>query len=159
MTKKNNANKAQVESVNVVANNANVEAQTQEAPKAEVAKKPGDDLKARAEALVAEAKKLKEEARQAAKEAKEAAKKAKALTSRPIRKFYFETRVDGEFMMKSDVHYCAEKAAIDALTEARSQEETTTHIYEIIKVTKENKEAELFIEKLYLNDEKQIVIE
>lgn len=161
MTKKSNAAKAQVKSVNVVANDANVEAQAQEAPKAEAAKKPGDDMKARADALIAEAKRLKDEAKQAAKEAKEAAKKAKALTSRPVRKFYFEAQVNGELVMKSDVHYCAEKAAIDALTELRGQESEENPIYEIKKVYKDPSQGEgsILIEKLYLNEDKQIVIE
>lgn len=163
MTKKNDAKKAQVENVNVVANNTEVEAQSQEvAKKAEAAKKPSNDLKARADALIAEAKRLKDEAKQAAKEAKEAAKKAKALTSRPMRKFYFETTTDGELVMKSDVHYCAEKAAIDALTELRNQEgEESSPIYEIRKVYKDpsQEEGSMLIEKLYLNEEKQIVIE
>lgn len=163
MTKKNDAKKAQVENVNVVANNTEVEAKSQEvAKKAEAVEKPSNDLKARADALIAEAKRLKDEAKQAAKEAKEAAKKAKALTSRPMRKFYFETTTNGELVMKSDVHYCAEKAAIDALTELRNQEgEESSHIYEIRKVYKDpsQEEGSMLIEKLYLNEEKQIVIE
>lgn len=175
MTKKNDAKKAQVENVNVVANNTEVEAQSQEvakkaeaakkakaAKKAEAAEKQSNDLKARADALIAEAKRLKDEAKQAAKEAKEAAKKAKALTSRPMRKFYFETTTNGELVMKSDVHYCAEKAAIDALTELRNQEgEESSPIYEIRKVYKDpsQEEGSMLIEKLYLNEEKQIVIE
>lgn len=163
MTKKNDAKKAQVENVNVVANNTEVEAQSQEvAKKAEAAEKPSNDLKARADALIAEAKRLKDEAKQAAKEAKEAAKKAKALTSRPMRKFYFETITKDEFVMKSDVHYCAEKAAIDALTELRNQEgEVDSPIYEIRKMYKDPSQGEgsILIEKLYLNEEKQIVIE
>lgn len=163
MTKKNDAKKAQVENVNVVANNTEVEAQSQEvAKKAEAVEKPSNDLKARADALIAEAKRLKDEAKQAAKEAKEAAKKAKALTSRPMRKFYFETTTNGELVMKSDVHYCAEKAAIDALTELRNQEgEESSPTYEIRKVYKDPSQGEdsMLIEKLYLNEEKQIVIE
>ena len=165
MTKKNDAKKAQVENVNVVANNTEVEAQSQEvAKKAEAAEKPSNDLKARADALIAEAKRLKDEAKQAAKEAKEAAKKAKALTSRPMRKFYFETTTNGELVMKSDVHYCAEKAASDALTELRSQSqegEESSPIYEIRKVYKDPSQGEgsMLIEELYLNEEKQIVIE
>lgn len=163
MTKKNDAKKAQVENVNVVANNTEVEAQSQEVTKkAEAAEKPSNDLKARADALIAEAKRLKDEAKQAAKEAKEAAKKAKALTSRPMRKFYFETTTNGELVMKSDVHYCAEKAAIDALTELRNQEgEESSPTYEIRKVYKDPSQGEgsMLIEKLYLNEEKQIVIE
>lgn len=163
MTKKNDAKKAQVENVNVVANNTEVEAKSQEvAKKAEAAEKPSNDLKARADALIAEAKRLKDEAKQAAKEAKEAAKKAKALTSRPMRKFYFETTTNGELVMKSDVHYCAEKAAIDALTELRNQEgEESSPIYEIRKVYKDPSQGEgsMLIEELYLNEEKQIVIE
>ena len=162
MTKKNDAKKAQVENVNVVANNTEVEAKSQEvAKKAEAAEKPSNDLKARADALIAEAKRLKDEAKQAAKEAKEAAKKAKALTSRPMRKFYFETTTKDELVMKSDVHYCAEKAAIDALTELRNQEgEVSSPIYEIRKMYKDPSQGEgLLIEKLYLNEEKQIVIE
>ncbi len=162
MTKKSNAAKAQVESANVVANNANVEVQVQKAPKAkETTKKPGDDMNARAKALIAEAKRLKDEAKQAAKEAKEAAKKAKALTSRPARKFYFEARVNGELIMKSDVHYCAEKAAIEALAELRSQESEENPIYEIKKIYKDPSQGEgsILIEKLYLNEDKQIVIE
>ena len=79
-----------------------------------------------------------------------------------MRKFYFETTTNGELVMKSDVHYCAEKAAIDALTELRNQEgEESSPIYEIRKVYKDpsQEEGSMLIEKLYLNEEKQIVIE
>ena len=118
-----------------------------------------DSLKAKAEALINEAKRLKDEAKKAAKEAKEAAKKAKALTSRPIRAFYFEVRVNNEFVAKSDVHYCAEKVAIDTLTELRANEASEIPEYTIYKVMKDDTCNATLVEKLRLNDDKQIVIE
>ena len=118
-----------------------------------------DSLKAKAEALINEAKRLKDEAKKAAKEAKEAAKKAKALTSRPIRAFYFEVRVNNEFVAKSDVHYCAEKVAIDALIELRADEASEIPEYTVYKVMKDDTSNATLVEKLRLNDDKQIVIE
>lgn len=176
MTKKNNAVKAQVENKNVV-ENPSVEAM---APKAE---NPTQELETKAEAAKAEAarlmeqaKKAAEEAKKAAKEAREAAKKAKAFTSRPVRKNYFEVRVcqnmaevtlEGKFMDKSDVHYCAEKSAINALIELRAEgnDDDKSKVYLINKVSKETDEngepkERILISKLYLDLEtNQIVID
>jgi len=177
MTKKNNAVKAQVENKNVV-ENPSVEAM---APKAE---NPTQELETKAETakaaaarLMEQAKKAAEEAKKAAKEAREAAKKAKAFTSRPVRKNYFEVRVcqsmaevtlGGEFMDKSDVHYCAEKSAINALIELRaegSNDDDMSKVYLINKVSKETDEngepkERTLVSKLYLDLEtNQIVID
>ena len=180
MTKKNNAVKAQVENVTVVEN-----AQTETAQVASQAENPTQELETKAEQAKAEAQRLMEQAkeaakqaREAAKQAKEAAKKAKAFTSRPVRKNTFEVRVcdsmadvalGGEFMSKSDVHYCAEKDAIDALINLRaeaSNDEDLAKVYLINKISKECDEEtgepkeRILVSKLYLDPEtKQVIID
>ena len=162
MTKKNNAVKAQVENVNAV-ENTTAEATPQVAPQAEV---ENSELESKAE-----------KAKAAAKEAREAMKKAKAFTSRPVRKNTFEVRVcqkmadvtlGGEYVDKSDVHYCAEKIAIDCLTELRAEgnnDEDKSKVYLINKVSKETDEngepkESILISKLYLDLEtNQIIID
>ena len=167
MSKKNKAAAAaQVENVNVVSMPEVAQVENVNAP--EVSK--ADQLKSEAERLLAEAKAAKEAAKQAAKEAKEAAKKAKALTSRPVRKSFFEVRVsdniqdailEGEFVTKSDVHYCAEKAAIDAIAQLREDNGYDEHVYLIFKVNKsEECPTRQLISMVYLDEEtNQIVID
>ena len=180
MTKKNNAVKAQVENVNTV-ENTTAEATPQVAPQAEVEnselESKAEKAKADAARLMEQAKKAAQEAKAAAKEAREAAKKAKAFTSRPIRKSTFEERVcqkmadvtlGGEYVDKSDVHYCAEKIAINCLTELRAEgnnDEDKSKVYLINKVSKETDEngepkESILISKLYLDLEtNQIIID
>ena len=96
-----------------------------------------------ADELLAKAKEAEEVAKKAAAEAKEAAKKAKAFTSRPVRKCTFEVcerDYKDNVVAKSDVHYCAEKTAIDALAEIRATADPSTwaeYGYLICKVSKE----------------------
>lgn len=94
-----------------------------------------------ADELLAKAKEAEKVAKKAAAEAKEAAKKAKAFTSRPVRKCTFEVcERDHNVIAKSDVHYCAEKTAIDALAEIRATADPSTwadYGYLICKVSKE----------------------
>lgn len=180
MTKKNNAVKAQVENVNAV-ENTTAEVAPQVAPQAEVEnselESKAEKAKAEAARLMEQAKKAAQEAKAAAKEAREAAKKAKAFTSRPIRKSTFEVRVcqkmadvtlGGEYVDKSDVHYCAEKIAINCLTELRAEgnnDEDKSKVYLINKVSKETDEngepkESILISKLYLDLEtNQIIID
>lgn len=180
MTKKNNAVKVQVENVNAV-ENTTAEATPQVAPQAEVENSEletkAEKAKAEAARLMEQAKKAAQEAKAAAKEAREAAKKAKAFTSRPIRKSTFEVRVcqkmadvtlGGEYVDKSDVHYCAEKIAINCLTELRAEgnnDEDKSKVYLINKVSKETDEngepkESILISKLYLDLEtNQIIID
>lgn len=180
MTKKNNAVKAQVENVNTV-ENTTAEATPQVAPQAEVEnselESKAEKAKADAARLMEQAKKAAQEAKAAAKEAREAAKKAKAFTSRPIRKSTFEVRVcqkmadvtlGGEYVDKSDVHYCAEKIAINCLIELRAEgnnDEDKSKVYLINKVSKETDEngepkESILISKLYLDLEtNQIIID
>ena len=115
-----------------------------------------------------EANELMEKAKKAAIEAKEAAKKAKSFTSRPVRKCTFEVACNGDFVTKSDVHYCAEKAAIDALMEIRATVESdhwNEYGYSIHKVSKETNEngmpvSSIEISQLYIDKTTgQIVIE
>ena len=129
-----------------------------------MAKKAKDE----ANELMAKAKKAAIEAKKAAMEAKEAAKKAKAFTSRPVRKCTFEVTCNGDFATKSDVHYCAEKAAIDALMEIRATIESdhwNEYSYSIHKVSKETNEdgtpvSSIEISQLYIDKTTgQIVIE
>lgn len=127
-----------------------------------------EKAKNEADELMAKAKEAAKAAKEAAKEAKEAAKKAKAFTSRPVRKSTFEVR-DGQdnIIAKSDVHYCAEKAAIDALIEVRATEDSSqwgVHKYSILKVKKEDLKEEgytgLTISQLYIDSATgQIVID
>lgn len=180
MTKKNNAVKAQVENVNAV-ENTTAEVAPQVAPQAKVEnselESKAEKAKAEAARLMEQAKKAAQEAKAAAKEAREAAKKAKAFTSRPVRKNTFEVRVcqkmaditlGGEYVDKSDVHYCAEKIAIDCLTELRAEgnnDEDKSKVYLINKVSKETDEngepkESILISKLYLDLEtNQIIID
>ena len=167
--KKNAAAAAQVENV-VVANEAVVENVVEAAETPQTEDKAAA-AKAEAERLMAAAKEAAAAAKAAAKEAKEAAKKAKAFSSRPVRKSYFEVRVvdkmqdvvlEGEFVSKSDVHYCAEKTAIDCLASLREQFNYDEHVYYLFKVAKTDVQAasRRLISTLYLDEEtNQIVID
>ena len=163
MTKKNVAVKAQNENVNEVKNVAEVMPQQEElASKAEKAK-------AEAAALMAQAKEAAKQAKEAAKQAKEAAKKAKAFSARPMRKSSFEVRVcdtmddvanGGEFVSSSDVHYCAEKVAIDAIAALRDSETPSNlkKVYLINKISKEHDEndepkSRVLVSMVYLDEE------
>lgn len=100
--------------------------------------------------------------------------------SRPVRLSTFQVRVmlseelasvnvnnilAGEFMSKSDVHYCAEKNAIDTVTdriEAGIGYEFTCLIYKVSKERDENDEPKEFtlISKVYADESTdQVVID
>ena len=166
--KKNAAAAAQVE--NVVVAEATVVENAQVAQEQPQAEDKVAEAKAEAKRLMAAAKEAAAAAKAAAKEAKEAAKKAKAFASRPVRKSYFEVRVcdtlgdislESEFVTKSDVHYCAEKAAIDAVASLREQFGSTEHVYLIFKVSKsEEFPTRSLISQVYLDETtNQIVID
>lgn len=157
-TEKKAAEKAINENVNKSVNNA-------ENSQLEIMAKKA---KQEANELMEKAKKAAIEAKKAAIEAKEAAKKAKSFTSRPVRKCTFEVACNGDFVTKSDVHYCAEKAAIDALMEIRATVESdhwNEYGYSIHKVSKETNEdgtpvSSIEISQLYIDKTTgQIVIE
>lgn len=158
MSTKTNNKKAAEKAINENVNNVeNSQLET-------MAKKAKDE----ANELMAKAKQAAEAAKKAAAEAKEAAKKAKAFTSRPVRKCTFEVACNGDFVTKSDVHYCAEKAAIDALMEIRATVESdhwNEYGYSIHKVSKETNEdgtpvSSIEISQLYIDKTTgQIVIE
>ena len=158
MSNKTNNKKAVEKAINENINNVeNSQLET-------MAKKAKDE----ANELMAKAKQAAEAAKKAAAEAKEAAKKAKAFTSRPVRKCTFEVACNGDFVTKSDVHYCAEKAAIDALMEIRATVESdhwNEYGYSIHKVSKETNEdgtpvSSIEISQLYIDKTTgQIVIE
>lgn len=97
------------------------------------------------------------------------AKKANTK-SRPVRMSTFVVRVclsktaaiigEGEQMFKSDVHYCAEKAAIDVLAEDIKCGQKNEYVYAICKRSKANEENEVVVELLWTDQEtNQIVIE
>lgn len=66
----------------------------------------------------------------------------------------------GEFVTKSDVHYCAEKAAIDALNENFKNQVVQEYGYCIYAVSKSNPKSWTLVEKIYPSIETgQIVIE
>ena len=158
MSTKTNNKKAAEKAINENVNNA-------ENSQLEImAKKAKDE----ANELMEKAKQAAEAAKKAAAEAKEAAKKAKVFTSRPVRKCTFEVVCNGDFVTKSDVHYCAEKAAIDALMEIRATVESdhwNEYMYSIHKVSKETNEegkpvSTMEISQLYIDKTTgQIVIE
>lgn len=138
----------------------NVEAQivtepTQELQPAEEATEPtAIDLAA---AELAEAKAKMAEAKKKLAEAKKA-----TIKSRPVRLSTFIVRTNGgeTFITKSDVHYCAEKAAIDILTESIKNNEENDYIYIIWKQNKADESNAIIVEKLWIDKEtKQIVIE
>lgn len=99
------------------------------------------------------------------------AKKANTK-SRPVRMSTFivqvcQTKAEaiagvGEQMSKSDVHYCAEKAAIDVLAEDIKCGQRNEYFYAIIKRGKADTEGvnDILVETLWIDQEtNQIVIE
>lgn len=142
MSKKNNvAEKAQNENANAVVN-----------PELEKAK-------IEATRLAEEAKKAAAVAKEAAKAAKEAAAKAKAMTSRPVRLARFQAELGEEIISKTDVHYCAEKAAIDYVTELRNNGSYENQIIEIWKRYKEDG-TDVLLSRVYVDQSTdQIVID
>lgn len=113
------------------------------------------------------AKELEElKAKMAEAKAKLAAAKKATTKSRPVRMSTFVVRVClnredvGEVMTKSDVHYCAEKAAIDVLTEDTKAGQKNEYVYKICKRSKADEANELVVELLWIDQEtNQIVIE
>lgn len=170
MTKKNVAVMAQNENVNEVKNVA-LEAQNvaEENPQRDDLMSKAEKAKLEAKNLMDQAKKAAAEAKKAAKEAREAAKKAKAFSARPMRKSSFEVRVcdtmddvanGGEFVSSSDVHYCAEKVAIDAIAALRDSETPSNlkKVYLINKISKERDEndepkSRVLVSMVYLDEE------
>ena len=142
MTKKSMAEKALNESVNVVAN-----------PEFEAAK-------AEATKLAEAAKAAREAAKEAAKLAKEAAAKAKVLTARPVRLARFQAELNGEVISKTDVHYCAEKAAIDYLVDLRNNGNYENQVIEIWKRRKDANGNDVLLSTVYVDVEtNQVVID
>lgn len=78
---------------------------------------------------------------------------------------YQTNALSGEFMTKSDVHYCAEKAAIDQvaeLLESMDMCEYTYLLYKISKATDEEGEPKsvTLVSRIYADeDTKQVVID
>lgn len=144
MSKKNMAEKAQNESANVVVN-----------PELEKAK-------SEAARLADEAKKAAKAAKEAAKAAKEAAEKAKVFSGRPVRLARFEAVMNGDVISKTDVHYCAEKAAIDYVTELRNNGDYSEQVIEIWKIYKDEQwgEGNIRLSRVYIDPATgQIVID
>ncbi len=105
-------------------------------------------------------------------EAKRKLAEAKKATtkSRPVRMSTFvvlicQSKAEaeagvGEQMFKSDVHYCAEKAAIDVLAECIKCEQKNDYFYAIIKHSKADDNQDKHVETLWIDAEtNQIVIE
>ena len=136
MSKKNMAEKAQNENVNAVVINPELEKAKSEAAR-----------------LADEAKKAAKAAKEAAKAAKEAAEKAKVFSGRPVRLARFEAQLGTEVISKTDVHYCAEKAAIDYVADLRNSGEYTDQVIEIWKVYKDEQWAEknVCLSKVYVD--------
>lgn len=136
MSKKNMAEKAQNESVNAVVTNPELEKAKSEAAR-----------------LADEAKKAAKAAKEAAKAAKEAAEKAKVFSGRPVRLARFEAQLGTEVISKTDVHYCAEKAAIDYVADLRNNGSYTDQVIEIWKVYKDERWAEknVRLSKVYID--------
>ena len=138
-TKKSNKN----ESVNVVVTNPEFEAARVEAAK-----------------LAEAARAAREAAKEAAKLAKEAAAKAKVLTARPVRLARFHAELNGEIISKTDVHYCAEKAAIDYLVDLRNNGNYAGQIIEIWKRRKDEAGNDVLLSTVYVDETtNQIVID
>lgn len=135
-TKKNMAEKAQNENTNAVVINPELEKAKSEAAR-----------------LADEAKKAAKAAKEAAKAAKEAAEKAKVFSGRPVRLARFVATWDGITISKTDVHYCAEKAAIDYIADLRNSGTYTDQVIEIWKVYKDEKWAEkdVCLSKVYID--------
>lgn len=119
------------------------------------------------------AKELKEALAEAKRKLAEAKAAQKRSSSRPIRLWTFILTVidadepiiagediQGEFCVKSDVHYCAENAAIKALADRiANDEQPTAHKYLLYKENKQTGEDQL-ISKIYVDVETlQIVID
>lgn len=135
-TKKNMAEKAQNENTNTVVSNPELEKAKSEAAR-----------------LADEAKKAAKAAKEAAKAAKEAAEKAKVFSGRPVRLARFVATWDGITISKTDVHYCAEKAAIDYVADLRNSGTYTDQVIEIWKVYKDEQWAEknVCLSKVYID--------
>lgn len=136
MSKKNMAEKAQNENTNTVVINPELE-----------------KIKSEAARLAEEAKQASKAAKEAMKAAKQAAEKAKVFSSRPVRLARFEAQLGTEVISKTDVHYCAEKAAIDYVADLRNSGTYTDQVIEIWKVYKDEKWAEknVCLSKVYID--------
>lgn len=136
MSKKNMAEKAQNENTNAVVINPELE-----------------KIKSEAARLAEEAKQASKAAKEAMKAAKQAAEKAKVFSSRPVRLARFEAQLGTEVISKTDVHYCAEKAAIDYVADLRNSGTYVDQVIEIWKVYKDEKWAEknVCLSKVYID--------
>lgn len=136
MSKKNMAEKAQNENANSVVINPEL-----------------DRIKSEASRLAEEAKQAAKVAKEAMKAAKQAAEKAKVFSSRPVRLARFEAQLGTEVISKTDVHYCAEKAAIDYVADLRNNGTYEDQVIEIWKVYKDEKWAEknVCLSKVYID--------
>lgn len=112
-------------------------------------------------------------AKMAEAKAKLAAAKKANTKSRPVRLNTFVVLVCqdkayayaaiGEEMFKSDVHYCAEKAAIDVLAEDLKVGQANNYVYAIVKRSKSVNEAgepetEKVVSLLYIDAETQQIV-
>lgn len=107
---------------------------------------------------------LMDEAKKKLAEAKKANQK-----SRPVRLSTFtltvvdsrDSKSEGQFITKSDVHYVAEKAGIDLLVESlKANEANNSSVYRIYKTQKADPNKSLLVSQLYVDWEtRQIVID
>lgn len=119
-----------------------------------------EQAKKNAEVAKEEAKKAAQIAKEAASIAKEAAEKVKAFTSRPVRLARFQAELNGELIAKTDVHYCAEKAAIDYMTELRNNSNYEGQVIEIWKRYKNSEKEDVLLATVSISTEtNQIVID
>lgn len=153
-TKKNQAKEA----------TKNVQSAQVSNPEVAAAETKAQQAKEAAKKLAKEAKKAAAEAKEAAKAAKEAAKKAKAFGSRPVRKNTFIVKLEIEAdvtQYKSDVHYCAEKWAIDYCAAQREDKEPEewqeVRIFRQAKDDTEGVGRQLF-SRVYLDKETQQIV-
>ena len=111
----------------------------------------------KAQAEIARVKAMMDEAKKKLAEAKKANTK-----SRPVRMSTFVLTTEAEpnlEITKTDVHYCAEKAAIDILAEDLKCGNTTDTVYIVWKRDKTEATTQFEVERLWIDQEtNQIVI-
>jgi hypothetical protein len=151
--------------------NAELETTTEEATEPATEEVATPEAAKRPNAVDEAARELEELKAKMAEAKKKLAEAKKATTkSRPVRMSTFVVRVclnktaaiigEGEQMFKSDVHYRAEKAAIDVLAEDIKCGQKNEYVYAICKRSKANEDMETVVELLWTDTEtNQIVIE
>lgn len=155
--------KNKTQEVNVV-EVSNIEAAVQPIVEAETVVETQEESTNAVDQATKEIEELKAKMAEAKKKLAEA-KKANTK-SRPVRMSTFIVRVsedregDGAQLIKSDVHYCAEKAAIDVITEDIKCGTKNNYIYTIWKQSKSDESNAFIVERLWIDPEtSQIVIE